>query len=585
MTTGGGRGPSVAAAQHAGGLVGDAIVRGLVAFHLSYRVATRLHHLLSPGGGARSRPWKLALIGSTVADVVGTMALVRSDEVHLAGRTAVEAADAFLWACSPAQAANTACLPAMPFLVEAGLRTGPRRAMVPALSIWGAVAAGRRLTGRRAGVELPCWIIGAVLGGAQWRRHEREQEDAVRNAQRASVEASRARAHLAGQSSVATGADTALDLLVRTMPIIGDAAQGSALDEITRSWKGSLAEQVGETAVYLGTALLVWQRARNLHPDLSTHVQFDVAPGDGTALLTAAQAVALDQRLSVMALAGSVTVCRVGDGVPRPGERLVLLIAGSRVEVPADPGVAVRPFSPGPLTNQVVALTALGALASDHGGAPWGSVVAPTAALAVMGHRTARRPDGDPTGRTSLLQAAAFALVYTEVVGRWLPQGRDVGWTGDKVHPYMGSLLGIVAITQFHRRRLSPWHRLLAAATVAAVVARGWSLIPPPRGTAEARTASAEAVWHIAAFWTTRFVGNSLEAGARALADAWSQESRAVSYEAFEDGRRSVLDLLAVAHAEAVAQMEAAAPRLPADLAQEARRRLDEVARRIAEAS
>src|SRR5205085_7919059 len=161
------------------------------------------------------------------------------------------------------------------------------------------------------------------------------------------IEAAAGRAELAGQNSVAAGADSVVDLLTRTTPLLSAGGAGLPPSRMA-AWKLALAEASAGQASYLGVALARWQRLRNsLGHDLREDVELRCLEGAGAILLSPAQAVALDRALDGLRLRGPQAVA-VPDPAPA-GREQALLVGGRRVTLPADPTPSAPSLDPGPI--------------------------------------------------------------------------------------------------------------------------------------------------------------------------------------------------------------------------------------------
>lgn len=100
--------------------------------------------------------------------------------------------------------------------------------------------------------------------GAGLARYEESRRAAALARRRLNVDARCQLAHLAGQNDVAMGADSIIDLLSRTDPLLPPATAGEMIGVITgrqlAAWKLSLATTTARHAAYLGLILAQWQR-------------------------------------------------------------------------------------------------------------------------------------------------------------------------------------------------------------------------------------------------------------------------------------------------------------------------------------
>lgn len=548
---------------------------------LAYRSAARLFHLFSPEGGARTRGWRGALGLSMAVDVMMFMRLRRSPPLPFGVRAAVDALDGLVWGASPARSADAALLPSLPLLVDLSYQRGAAHAVAPSVIAWSGVAAGRAATGRALPVGTFVWPALTLLAGAGLRRQELQHDQRLELLHERRLEAESTRAFLAGQSEVAIGADTVLDLLIRTVPIIGLPAEGSVLHKLNSAWKASLAEAIGERAVFLGSALLRWERMHNQHPELSGLVTFDPAPGVGTILLTASQAHALRKRLDLLGLGGLVPV-----GVDHrpakalPGDALTLIVGDWHVEIPADTTETVRPVDPGPLSLAVLALVSCGTATPDHGGAPVWSVAIPAATVIGMAPRVSRVLGDDPDSNAALWLSLGFAVVHAELMARVLPECLAPPADGTRTYPMIGALTGAAVISQFNWDRLSNRDRVALAAIAAAILVRGWTHVPRPRNFG---AAIGDASWLVAATVNGRILKSRMNEVASDVASVLQSTSREAAAQARGEGHRFVIDYLRRALSEGRAHADLVRDTLDDRLFAEAIRRLGEAERMLAE--
>ncbi len=205
-------------------------------------------------------------------------------------------------------------------------------------------------------------LVGLASGGTlayrSWRRGERDLARAS-----AHVAAAASRAELAGQNSVAMGADSIIDLLARTAPLLALRGDGPVASPLF-AWKAKLAAASSREATYLAVALTRWQRRHNgASPDLTADVELLPLDGAGTVLISPTQAERLEQELDRLDLRGTASV-RVRDLLPA-GASQVLFVGRHRVTLPADRVPTVGAARPGPLGLLAVIVVAGGVLASS----------------------------------------------------------------------------------------------------------------------------------------------------------------------------------------------------------------------------
>lgn len=225
------------------------------------------------------------------------------------------------------------------------------------------------------------WPAFGVGVGAAAAARSRLIGTRVRAKRHQDLTAQRHAAELAGQNAEATGVDSAVDRLERAMALLhlGSPAPDDEVGTVA-AWKERLAATSRASAAYLGDVLFAWQRARNAHPDLSGAVWVHVREGQGTTLLTAAQALDLRRQLDARPLAGKVLVELAERTEPRPGRRLDLSVNGDILSVASD--LDRRTVVPDPLPTALFTSTVfqLLPLLRQYGGVPWRRAFPPAAA-------------------------------------------------------------------------------------------------------------------------------------------------------------------------------------------------------------
>ncbi len=134
-----------------------------------------------------------------------------------------------------------------------------------------------------------------------------------------------AAAELAGANEVAVSTDSIVDRLQRATallepglarpPTIGEANNGRrrhgcrpSTRKVIAAWKARLAERTRSEANYLVDVLLAWQKAHNLHPDLSSVVRLDLASIDPGLVIDDSQRRRLERQLDEGDLRGRIDV-------------------------------------------------------------------------------------------------------------------------------------------------------------------------------------------------------------------------------------------------------------------------------------
>jgi hypothetical protein len=317
-------------------------------FHVAYRIGARAYDAVIRSRAGLRRPLRRAIVLS-IYDAAGAGFLRRDNSYHRALRLFGDAFDVAL-ASIPFEHYDPAVLVGVPLAVEAGIREGISGLWVPLVS--GTVTAGvRRRRGRPLSLWAFRWQAMAVLTGIGLAAYEGREREAAASAAIAGIEARVRESYVAGQNDVAVGADTVLDLLCRTAPLVASPSAREAPGRALAGWKQALAEQTTTRAAYLGTVVSRWASLHNAaSSDLSSDAVVSLADGDGTAVLTASQATWLAGSLDTLELRGDV---RIGFADPavraRSHDRRSLMVNEYIVEIPPDAAPALQGFEPMPL--------------------------------------------------------------------------------------------------------------------------------------------------------------------------------------------------------------------------------------------
>ncbi|GAA5067880.1 hypothetical protein GCM10023259_062690 [Thermocatellispora tengchongensis] len=415
------------------------------------------------------------------------------------------------------------------------------------LAVGTATAAALLLAGRPVTLSAFVWPVFGLLGGALIRRYWEPRTHRRLRLAEIERQAARAQAVLAGRNSVAAGADTVVDVLTRTWPLL--AAPGEPAGAPLAAWRRRMAEETAGQAAYLRTALLRWEERHNsAGPDLSRDVAFGPI-ADGTLLLSARQVAALYARLDSLGLTGHVPVRAVRSAPP--GLEQELRVGPHRVLLPADPRPAAPAFD---LGAPILAIAAPGTLAHSWpqmDGVPLAATV-PLAGLALVlawfAHlRIARRgPAAHGTvlavalahgGLVSFVATAEFEHLYSGGLPR-IPSLHFLLWCGP--------------LTAMYLRDLAPLARVAAAAYLAAVPITAVALFQPVPVGWEGLSAL---VWPLAFTVGASGVRDSLERDGAALAQALAREHDAAVADGFRTGRAEVLGLVERAAQEAAERL------------------------------
>ena len=423
-------------------------------------------------------------------------------------------------------------------------------------------------------------VLGVAFGIGSAMLETRHRDQVVERAER-EREADAHRAWLAGQNDVAMGADSIVDDLCRISPLLGDQSADASVGPMVRAWKEALADTTEVGAVYLGNALAQWRRRHNdFQPDLSADVWFELAPGDGTVILTSGQAEWLADRCDRLPLVGGVPVTTVATGRGRrPGMRLELRIGDNLVEVPDDVDDGVRSFDVGPIALAMGAFWAFDTTTSANSrcarAAVW-PLVAAGGAAAVYAHRQVERHGDDAHGA---IVAVTCAWSVAMAVSSSLSIGQSTGPDGRQHLPFLTGPTVLGSILPLYWRDLDRDQRLGAVAAIAATCGLGASLYPEDIvGGDLAR----ELLLIAAATFTGAGLRRSLDRSVTSIRSSLAEQWGGVLEQSFADGRSFVIRLVAEARYALQRQLVRSADIDPR-LAGEAQRRLDDVDRRLSE--
>lgn len=565
--------------------LGDRNAHGLLSqiprIHLVLRLAYRLEQAFLPEGIAKRGRLRVANVAGTLGDVTTWAVLRRTRGSGIAWRLPADLAELAFWESRTPDGSINATALALPLALESTARWRfPGFGVAFADMV--AMGFGRRIGGRRARPAGLAFLGAVSVGGLGWARIRDRRLAQERRAHAAHLEARQLGAYLAGQNSVAMGADTVVDALEAIAPILGPAPRGSALHRLLDSWKASLAEQTARRSVYLGVALMGWQRRHNLHPDLSSYVELSLAPGDGTRLLTADQAIVLETKLDGLSLRGRVSArvessARAADELP--GRPLRLQVGSHTVTIPRDTTARVTEYDPAPailLAGAGLALAPGQRMAEDVP-LPWLLPCGGAFGLAAWWARNELETRG-PEATWDVLRAAHALSAGTSIVATAM-QRRPFGTTGQQNTPFVTPMLPSIYLLAIHWRRLSAVQRGLATAALGTLTGGCIAMLPRPLHWTEL----AVDVWWLLSNW----VGASgLDAALRAEAAQFGAELRAdderVVEEAFQQGRDFVLDLVNEALCDAKDRFGGRKAALALQVQEHVRGRLDDIDDRIA---
>jgi ribosomal protein S18 acetylase RimI-like enzyme len=532
---------------------------------LGYRLSTRLVEGMTALWLGAGPGWAVALGAGTCAlfDVAFAAGLRRRGRTLFPLRLVLDAVDVVVWTLVLHGSADLTVIVATPVLMETGMAHGWRALPLPAL-IGTAAAVAAAVAGAGA-TPLPylwpmvAWAAG-TLAGTYLRRRWHVEARAVRD----QLEAAVGRAELSGQNSVAMGADSVVDLLVRTTPLVA-AYEKCPQPSPFGAWKARLAEACGRQATYLGVALLRWQRLYNgRSPDLSSDVELRLAQGAGTLLLTPAQTEDLERRLDALGPRGTVTV-----EVPHPGPAggdQTVIVAGRPITVAADARPRIRPLHAGPFAFVAAAALVLIQSLPQWDAVPlWVTVPIALSALAAARwtHRQTHRPPGEIAGR---VLAFGLLLAAVQPVATTVTERPDSGRL-----PFMFFLQWAVPLVYVHARDVSRRHLVLVVAGFAGAAAAGAALMSAPFPVTGVLFGMA---WPLAPVLAVQGLRDAME---RESADLREQVGRMYDVavrDGFRRGRRLVVELTEEAAEQLRERYRVLGPELPPEVGAEIERRL-----------
>jgi hypothetical protein len=516
--------------------------------YATYRVLARALQL----SGARRqdrRGWRLTALGASVVCDAFLWRAIRRESVSFATRVGIDLADLALWAGPGRSDLTVAICTQVPADVEAGVAYGPAGFALPIIST-GVSSVSRLLCGERPDPSAHIPHAGAVIGGIAVRHVERQRMNRAREVHAAELSAKAVRAFLAGQNEMAMGVSSIIDQLKPVAMLLESDAPGSVLNQVRAGWKDSLAEQTQQHAVFLDSAIRLWQQLHNDHPDLRGYVDFvNVAEGDGTTLVTGYQAGQLAQLLEARDLGETVRieVVRRETRATRPGRALDLRIDGEILTVPADPSARVDRFNPAPPAFFFGAWAALMPTRPSDGSLPLPLALACSAGYLAAGLRYFGRAPDDTAKEALLTGLALSAFQGTVCAAGCQVRRRDSG-----AHMFHGTYGIAPAGLLFAASRLylSAGERRAALVLMGAVGAMSYLVAERPRSLVDLGTAMAHPV--------AAMIGMSAFAGAAAreterVAAELRLEDEDTEVASFGEGQRHVLHLAAAALAEAEA--------------------------------
>jgi hypothetical protein len=314
---------------------------------------------------------------------------------------------------------------------------------------------------------------------------------------------------------------------------------------------------------------------------LAEDVIFRLEPGGETTILSAAQAAELERRLEALDLRGAVEV-RLAERSATflPGQAIDLVIDDVVVGLSADPEPVLRPFDPSPTVIVAGGVWCLGLASSGHGHVPWSSVLpaaVASGALALWWERTMRLAAPVVPERIVIAAwgvALAQALLTT-------PRMRSlVDHQGAQVFPLLMTANAASALAGRYWRVLAPEARIRITGAAAAALAISLVVLDSPIDWAALMIQLVELA---ALFLAFDRLQRELDRDHGRLLTEITAGDQATTAQAFDAGRRFVLDLVADTTASARRSLSAIPTDTDDELVAEVHRRLSDAERRLEE--
>jgi hypothetical protein len=542
--------------------------------HLVYRLAGRAIQAVM-AGESDHRARRVTDAGLwAVADVAGALALRRSSRFGLVPRLALDVADIIHWG-GRGDDADLAVISGLPLSVEAGVRMGPTALVIPAVSaiVTGAVRRHRKLPISAFSFRWQVIGVGAGIGLAAYGRNRR----AVLLSRRAQdLEAQRQKAYIGGQNHVAMGADSVVDLLSRTTPLLPEGSDPHVVGRLLAMWKQSLATDSQTRSSYLGVALAQWQRRHNsTHAALDSDVCLSLEPGAGTMLLTGGQAAWLDGALDDLGLRGRVRVTVVGsdEGTPPTTPRRIL-VGDAAVLIPADRITGLSPIDVGPLGFVVGAIWCLDTMSSANARtSAWavGPVVAGGLGLAAWSSGQIDRHGARAHRR---IVASAFGMAAAHAVAGTMTMSSTRARNGMQRFPFLSGVDMLGLMLPLYLDEFGRVEQVGVAVGLIGLVCLGLLLMPEPIIWTHL---ICELLWSGAATLSITGLATGLSDDAGRLNRQLSEEEDEAVNRSFAEGRAFVVSMVAEAGVNARRAFHEVSDQLAPVVADEIERRLDEV--------
>jgi hypothetical protein len=546
--------------------------------HASYRLAGRAIHMVLSGRTGNPRRTVAAAAAWAASDVAGAALLRRSPRFALMPRLAIDLVDVLWWG-GRGDDCDLAVITSLPLSIESGIRMGPLALVVPAIgaAVTGTVRRRRQLPASIASFR---WQVIAVVVGTGWAAYARSRRKVVLARHRQELEARVRKAYVGGQNDVAMGADSVVDLLSRTAPLLPSGSGDRVVGRLLAAWKQSLAADTLTQTTYLGVAAAQWQRRHNsAHHALDADVALDLEAGAGTVLLTGPQSQWLASSLDSMGLRGRVAVKVVDpDEAAQPTTVRRLSVGDQFVIIPADQSRRLTPIDIGPSVFLIGSIWASDSLSrSGSRSAPWavGPVMAGGVALTAWAHRQVDRRGADAHPQ---ILAAALGMAAAQAVAGTATMTRTRANNGLQRYPFVAGVDMLAVLVSIYAEELEPRHRLGVGLGVVGVVVLGLLLMPEPILWSHL---FCELLWSAAAALAISGLGSDLTAEAAQISQQLAEEDEAAISRAFSDGRAAVVSMVGDAGRRVREAFEASRPVVLHSMAAEIEKRLDEMSNRL----
>ncbi len=520
----------------------EAMLRARPRFHALMRAAARAS-TIEALGSRRSRRHNLAMAACAAMDAATYGLLNRTSDPHLVKRLAADLVDVTLWAEVLDVPFDPATLCVTPLGIEAGLRFGVSAVAIPLVEA--VVVSGlRKLRGRRSGWEAFVWQAVAVATGWGLRAYQLRSRRAAELRFNKELSARESYAFLSGQASVALGADTVVDRLWSIAPVLAAVgATPAGLDaSALREWRNKLSDGLGGSEVFLGHALLRWEKRTNDTPRLDRDVHVHVTPGHGTVVVSSRQSRQLELHLDRLGVVGRVEVTVVDlDQAAIPGAPRQLDINAHRIVLEADPSWKAGPVDPAPVVLGLGAIWQLLLLSELYGGAPPSTVLPWATAMAALAWKVHRDPPTSQDGRHARVLAAVMAISAGCTLTTTPRLRSPLDARGKQHYPFFDVGSTAVIAAGLYWPALSRGERANFVASAVALSGVGVAVLQNP---VRWSPLLLEPLWLIAEAIPARLMSVSYEEFARDLDERLAASIAERMRSAVDEGRRSVVNLV-----------------------------------------